>query len=117
MHTMSWHQVFPHLSNDPDALEQDRHFRQSHRPPAAPSKKDIEQDALIHALEHETRELRIYVAALIRLLTKNETITPEETSVLIALADKVQHDLPPRDYRNRPKLAELIEPPENRGQH
>jgi hypothetical protein len=108
---MSWHQVFPHLQNDPDALEQDRHFRQSHRPAAAPSKKDIEQDDLIHALEHETRELRIYVAALIRLLAQKETISREETSVLIALADKVQHDLPPRDYRHRPKLGDLIEPP------
>jgi hypothetical protein len=108
---MSWHQVFPHLSNDPDALEQERHFRQANRPPAAPTSKDIEQDARIHALEYETRELRIYVAAMVRLLENNGAISQEEKSVLIALADRVQHEIPARDYRHRPKVGDLIDPP------
>jgi hypothetical protein len=108
---MTWQQIFPRsISPDADDLELDRQLRQARRPAAAPSKKDIEQDAQIRSLEQETRELRIYVAALIRLLAQKETVAPSEVDALVALADRVQHDMPPRDHRHRDKLRDLIQP-------
>jgi hypothetical protein len=108
---MTWQQIFPKAINpDPEYMEIERHARQVQRPAAAPSKKDIEQDAQIRALEQETRELRIYVAALIRLLGQKESIAPSEVEALIALADRVQQDIPPRDRRQRDKLRNLIRP-------
>lgn len=101
----------PAFSN-PNSLEFDRQLRQSMRYPAAPSKKDTEQDAQIRALERETRELRTYVAALIRLLAQKETIGPEEVEGLIELADRVQHQIQPRHRRHHSKIGDLIHPPE-----
>jgi hypothetical protein len=88
----------------------ERQTRQSLRLPAAPSPKDIEQDALIHALERETRELRIYVAALIRLLGRKEMIDPAEMDALVALADQVQRGIQLHDRRNHSKLRDLVQP-------
>lgn len=110
---MNWQKVLPRGSHPAaDDLKIDRELRQSIRPPAAPSRKDIEQDARIRFLEQETRELRIYVAALIRLLAQKETIGAGEVEGLIALADRVQHEIRPRDRRHHPKMGDLIQPPE-----
>jgi hypothetical protein len=98
-------------------LQQDRHFRQSHRPAAAPSQKDVDQDTRIAALEQETRELRIYVAALIRLLCNKQTLSLKETSNLISLAARVERTLPASDQKHPAKLAELIDPVAGREQH
>ena len=93
-----------------DDAARERDFRQSSRPPAAPSRKDIEQDAQIRALQSETRELRIYVAALIRLLAQNQTITSAELEALTALADRFQQHGPSPFQRHPSTLRDLIEP-------
>jgi hypothetical protein len=93
-----------------DDAAREREFRQSTRPAAAPSRKDIEQDAQIRALQRETRELRIYVAALIRLLGQNQTIAPAEMDALMALADRFQQHAPSPFRRHPSTLRDLIEP-------
>jgi hypothetical protein len=98
--------------SDSDDVEIDRRVRQSLRLPAAPTQKDIEQDAMIRSLKRETQELRIYVAALVRLLAQKETLAPAEVEELIALADRVRHEIRPRESRHRPKVDGLIYPPE-----
>ena len=85
---MSWHQAFPHLNNDPDALEQDRHFRQSHRPAAAPSPKDVDQDTRIAALEQafKVEPMNFETARLIAECYRAKSFDGPEA--LVALAKK-----------------------------
>ncbi len=109
---MSWNRVIPRFRNPELDAETERRLRQSARPPAAPSQKDIEQDAAIRALERETRELRVYVAALIRLLAQKEAIDHTEVTGLVELADRVQRQIPSSNYRHQPDIRDLIQPSE-----
>jgi hypothetical protein len=49
--------------------------------------KDMGQDTKIDRLVKENAELKLYLAAIIRLLTTNGTISPEELEIMVKAVD------------------------------
>ncbi len=108
---MSW---IDHFLGDNDAaaddLAHERRLRQIRRPAAAPSRKDLVQDAQIRTLEKENHELKIYLTALVRLLVRKGTVSREEIEELVGLAERVQKESPEHTPAHRAALPALIEP-------
>ncbi len=93
-----------------DNVAHERKLRQIRRPAAAPSRKDLAQDAHIRTLEQENHELKIYLTALVRLLVRKGTVSREEIEELVGLAERVQKDVPEHTPDHRVALPALIEP-------
>ncbi len=93
-----------------DVLEHERRLRQIRRPAAAPSRKDLAQDARIRTLERENHELKIYLTALVRLRVRKGTVSRSEIEELVALAERAQVDVPEHTPAHRQSLPALIEP-------
>jgi hypothetical protein len=49
--------------------------------------KDMSQDQKILLLVNENAQLKLYFAALVRLLTKNNTITKSDLEAIVAVID------------------------------
>lgn len=108
---MSW---IDHFLGDIDRNAEDvaheRRLRQIRRPAAAPSRKDLAQDAQIRTLEVENHELKIYLTALVRLLVRKGTVSRQEIEELVGLAERVQKEAPEHTPAHRAALPALIEP-------
>ena len=68
---------------DPDRLAHDRHQRQLHRLPAAPSPKDLEQDARLRALEQENHKLECYVTALVQVMRNAGIVAGRQLEAIV----------------------------------
>jgi hypothetical protein len=70
-------------------LATERQRRQLHRPAAAPSAKDIEQDAHLRQVEHENLRLKGCFAALVHVLMEKGIMDENDVREVIEDARKV----------------------------
>lgn len=81
--------------DEEEAAEIERERRRRKRwSVAAPSRKDLDQDAQIYRLQKENTELKSYFAALVRLLVTKGIVTKQEISELIAMMEHLEKEIP-----------------------
>src|ERR1700710_713643 len=76
-----------------DKIARDRLERQAHRVAPAPSPKDIAQDAQIRALQAENKELKIYLAQLVRTMVDHDLVTKDDVKELVENVTKVEQEM------------------------
>ena len=55
-------------------------------------RKDNDQDEQIESLRRENRELKLYLAGLLKLLVNKGTVTQEELTELVRLVDEAEKE-------------------------
>ena len=77
------------VEEESDELAVDRRLRQAHRPAAAPSRKDIEQDAKIREVERENLRLKGGLAALVHVLMEKGVMNEADVRQVIQYARRL----------------------------
>ena len=84
------------IKSDPDQIAFNRHHRQLHRLPAAPSRKELEQDARLRSLERENRRLECYVTALVQIMRNAGLIGGRQVQAIVVETQCAQNARPSR---------------------
>lgn len=72
------------MEDEVDAIAADRHARQLHRVPAAPSPREIAQRRVLRRLEKENKRLKTYMAGLVGILKAKGVLGRREIEALVA---------------------------------